>query len=332
MTPADPTSPVVAETSGATLTAPPSVSNAAALQHDNAARRTGFLYLLGVDVVWGLYPVLAADLVSRHDPYFVAGVSALTAGIPFAIYMAMTGRLSRVIGSQAGPGVRMRLVAVALSGTVMSSLFFFSGAARTSGLNASLLSQTEPVYSMVLAALFLKERISPQQLLATSLLLLGALGVMWKGGLEFQSGDVLVVLTPFWYQLGHLIAKKLYADIVHPYAIPAVRMTLGGSILLAIALIRRPELVSSLVDLSVMLPLTLFGVLVVATEKLFWYAALQRIPLAQASAMLVPSVGVGVLTSWLWLGQSPEGLQWLGFVLLLVGLVLLAREGLRSHP
>ena len=290
----------------------------------------GFLYLLGVDVVWGLYPVLATDLVSRQDPYFVAGVSALTAGLPVVIFLVMSGRLSRVVGAQAGPGVRMRLVLVALSATVMSSLFFFTGAARTSGLNASLLSQVEPVYSIVLAALFLRERISLQQLGATALLLAGAVAVMWKGGLQFQTGDVLVVLTPFWYQVGHLIAKRLYADIVHPYAIPAVRMTLGGAILLCIAFIRRPELVWLLTDLSVMGPLVAFGLGVVATEKLCWYAALQRVPLAQASAMLVPSVGVGVLASWLLLGQSPVGTQWLGFVLLLIGLGALAREGLRS--
>lgn len=288
--------------------------------------RTGMILVLLNAFVWGLFPVLAADLTSRTDPIFTAGVSAIASGAPFMIFLMATGRVKGLLH----PKVRLRLATVAIAGTVFSSLCFFLGAAASTGLNAALLLQVEPLYSLVLAALFLKERVTLPQLLATFLLLIGAIAVMWQDGFAFHQADLLILAAPFWYQVGHLIAKKLYTDVEHPYCIPAVRMVLGGSILLAIALIRKPELTSLLWDLSVMGPILLFGLVIMGLEKLLWYEALHRIDLAKATALLVPSVAVGVLGAWAILGQTPRESQWVGFGFMSVGLVWLAWQGLRA--
>lgn len=292
-----------------------------------AETRTGYLLLIAEDVVWGLYPVLVADLTRRYDPLLVAGVSALSAAIPFWLVLARRG----LIHTLWDPAVRGTLVAIALTATVLSSLFFFVGASATTGLNASLLSQVEPVYSLFLAGIFLKEVITKSQIAATLLLLLGAVAIMWQDGLTFQRGDLLVVLTPLWYQIGHMLAKRIFPKLAHPYAVPAVRMGLGGTILLSLALVQKPELASSLLDPVAMAPLVLFGLVLVGAEKLLWYEALRRIDLAKATALLVPSVGVGVLGAWVIMGEKPRESQWLGFVLMLVGLSWLAYQGLRPR-
>lgn len=286
--------------------------------------KVGLLMMVAEDLVWGIYPVLAKDLTSSFDPYLLAGISGIAAGLPFLLFLLWRG----LLGSITRPRVAIRLCLVALTGTVLPYLFFFAGAERSSGLNVALLGQIEPVYSLLLAGLVLREVITRRQLYSTALLLLGAVIVVYQDGFQLQSGDIFLLIAPFWYQVAHLIAKRLFDDIEHVYAIPAVRMTLGGSIVLLIALVRKPELVQVLQDPHALAVMAGFGIGIVGAEKLFWYEALKRLDLGRATALLVPSVGVGVLGAWWLLGEVLKPVQGIGLALMVAGLVLLTRDGL----
>lgn len=290
-------------------------------------QRIGLLMMAAEDLVWGIYPILAKDLTARFDPYLLAGVSGMAAGLPFMAFLAYKG----LLGSITHPRVALRLCMVALTGTVLPYLFFFTGAAQSSGINVALLGQVEPVYSLLLAGLVLREVITRKQLFSTCLLLLGAITVVYQPGFRLQSGDLYLLIAPFWYQVGHLIAKRLFDDVAHVYVIPAVRMTLGGAIVLCVALLRKPELGQVLIDPSSMATLIAFGIGIVGAEKLFWYEALKRLDLGRATALLVPSVGVGVVGAWWILGEILKPMQAIGLLLMLTGLIVLTRDGLR-HP
>ncbi len=301
--------------SQADASAPPS-------SHDPQRERTGVLLVLLEDLVWGLFPVLTKGIVSGVDPILAAGVSSLVASLPFLVALAVRGRLPLLWKRSTLPA----LLLIALFSQVLASLCFFVGTARTSALNASLLSQIEPLYALVLAALVLKEAIGRRQVAATLLLVAGAVSVVYDGQLALQSGDLLVLLTPLWYQLGHLIAKRLFARLETPLVIPAMRLGLGGLILLSIALLRDPAQTTTLMDASRLAPLVAFGLLFIALEKLLWYEALRRIDLARATALLVPSVAVGVLGSFLLLGEQPRAGHLIGLLLMVVGLHQLTRR------
>lgn len=288
--------------------------------------RQGLALMLAEDVVWGLYPVFTRDLVSSVDPIFAAGVASLAGALPFIGWLGLKGQLHHAARSD----LRWGLLAIALLATVLASLCFFTGVSRTSGINASLLGQSEPLYSVILASLFLKEAVSRAQLGAMALLVGGAVAVLWKDGITLRDGDLLILLTPLWYQLSHLFAKRLMPRLPSTMLIPAVRLSVGGAILLAIALVWHPETATVLTDGGMMARLVLFGLVFMSLEKLLFYEALKRLDLAKASALLVPSVAVGVVGSWWILGEALALNQLVGLVLILGGLVWMASGRLSS--
>lgn len=279
------------------------------------------LALMGVVVlVYGLLPVFTRGLVTGADPIFVAAVANLVGSAPFWLWLGAKGQLAEAVAPHSLP----RLLLIAFFATTVSSLCFFLGTAQTSAANASLLIQSEPVYSIALSAIFLGEAVSARHLGATALLLAGAAAVLFQDGLQLQAGDALVALTPLWYQVGHLIAKKMMPGLKTRMVIPAMRMGVGGALLMIIALVRDPGVAQLLLDPGLMARLALFGLAVVGLEKLAWYEALARIDLGKASALLVPSVAVGVVGAWLLLDEPLSLAQLAGLMLMLAGLGWLA--------
>jgi drug/metabolite transporter (DMT)-like permease len=292
------------------------------------AERTGTLLILVEDLLWGLFPTFTHLLVSGRDPLLVAGISSLAAGIPFLLYLLIRhGRAA--IPARA---LWLRLGLVALFGQVFSSLCFFLGTAETSALNATLLSQVEPLYSMLLASLFLKEAIGRRQLLATLLLVMGACSVLLDGSFTLNRGDLLVLFTPLWYQVAHLLAKRLFGELATPLTIPAVRLSLGGLVLLVVAESRMPGLQVVAIPALEMLKLVAFGLGFIGLEKLLWYEALRRLELARATALLVPSVGIGVLGAVVLGKEAPRVGHAVGLLAMLLGLWLLTRAHRSGSP
>lgn len=295
----------------------------------SADERLGFMLVMVVDVLWGIFPIITHHLVQDQDPLFVAGVACLFGSIPFWLRLGQEGHITLPLH----PTYRWPLVKVALLATVLSSVFFFTGAAHTSGLNASLLSQSEPIYAIALSGFILGERLTPKQLLGAGLLLMGAAAVLMEGGsFQPQVGDILVLISPVFYQLGHLVAKGVLRTSPTVFILPAMRLGLGGGILLAIALLRSPDLAQLLVKPAVMAPLALYGVVIIGLEKWLWYEAIKRIDLGKASALLTPSVGVGALGAWLILGEVPRLGQLVGLGLLVAGLLLISLGPLITGP
>ena len=104
----------------------------------------------------------------------------------------------------------------------------------STAINASLITGSEVLYSFVLSYLFLKERIAKKQFIFSLVILLGLVLVITQGNLiEPKKGDILLLLTPLFWQMGHTIAKQLPYS---PYSIATLRNTFGGLVLLLLTL------------------------------------------------------------------------------------------------
>lgn len=285
----------------------------------------GTAFVLLGSVIWGLYPIFARALVVRLDPIVTAGISSLVAGVPFVLLLAIRGQASAMWT----PAARAKLLWIAFTASVLANVLFYTGAARTTGINAALLSQIEPVYSLILSVAVLREVVSRWQLGATLLMLCGAIAVVYREGFEPQYGDLLVLLAPLGYQVGHLLAKQVFSLLPSPMVVPAVRLTVGGIALLGIGIARDP-LALTRFSRGDLLSVMGFGLCFFGLEKALWYAAISRIPLSRATALLIPSAAVGVVGGWIVLSEVPTAGQWLGMLLMLMGLVMLAQLGKRS--
>jgi len=193
----------------------------------------------------------------------------------------------------------------------------------TAGL-ASLLLQAQAPLTIVLAAIFYRERVSLIQGLGIGLAVLGLIlfGVS-AGGIVTLLGLGLLLCGALSWASGNLVLRRLdgvqmvalfvWASLVPPIPMLGLSLVFEGSA--PIATIASLSLQGWLAVLYVTVFSTLLGYSI-------WGALLSRHPAAQVTpfALLIPVVGL--LTASLVLGESITAAEAIAAAVILVGLVL----------
>ena len=130
---------------------------------------------------------------------------------------------------------------------------------------------------------------------------------------ELLKGDVLLLLTPLFWQLGHSIAKR---TAYSPLTIATLRNTFGGLVFLV------PALWIGFAFTKLALA---EGVIIALTQSL-WYSAIARINLSKATAILTPAPALTVLISTLFLGEGFTLSHLAGLTLITAGTLILSGE------
>lgn len=215
------------------------------------------------------------------------------------------------------------LAAIGLIGGAIPFLLFFKGLSLTTGANASFVHKTMFVYVAVLAALFLKERIDRRILLAAVLLLLG--NVLFLKILPFgsRSGDLLIFLaTIFW--AGENTLSKYALRTISPRVVAFGRMGIGSLFIFLFLLITGH--ISSVGNLT----LSHLQWLLVASLFLFgyvttWYAGLRYLKASVATSILILGGPITALLTLVTSGTSLAFPQFLGVLLLIGGVAVVAK-------
>lgn len=175
--------------------------------------------------------------------------------------------------------------------------------------NAAILQQSELFYSLLIAAIFLREIPTKSQLAASALIVAGVLIILLKEPYTPRwTGDLLIVGSTWMLQAGSTVAKKLPKHLDHRligmarnlFALPALLIILGVMYLLHEPFTFHPTL-------------TLWGVLgytgflKYGLAMVVWYKAIRALDLSKVTAIylsypvlsLVISAALGLETpSW----------------------------------
>ncbi|MBI3299216.1 MAG: DMT family transporter [Elusimicrobia bacterium] len=277
---------------------------------------TGLLLSMAGMVTYGLVPVFSHHFSMTMDPLLFAGVGTWVGSLPFLVQLTVRGSLGELLI----PAYRVPFAAIGFFG-IVSTLLLFIGTSLTSGLNTGLLLQVEPFYSVLIAAAFLGERTTLAEAAATLLMILGAAGIVYRGGEGLNVGDFLILLAPLFQQASHVFTKRIISKLPVVGIIPAVRFFWTGVGVTAIAVARNPAVLEQLASPKAWVGILLFGLVLRALDAWFWYAAIARISLAKASAVIPLSVAVSFLGSILFLRETVERRQVLGLTLIFGGLL-----------
>lgn len=165
--------------------------------------------------------------------------------IVFVIYVANSLLFSpirkqkKTVRKKTGKKVWILLIllgAAEASGT----LSYTVGLQETSATNASILVNSETVFAILLGIVIFREKLGRQEIAPFLLIVMGSIlipvgvdihGNQWSFS-EFMLGDVLIILSGFFYCLDTFIAKKLddsikTRHIVHIMSCTGAIMTLG---------------------------------------------------------------------------------------------------------
>jgi drug/metabolite transporter (DMT)-like permease len=131
------------------------------------ANLDGVLFTLSNAAFYALYIVLSGRLLRGHRDLAKASAWSITGS-----FVAMVALL--LVRGLALPGdwtVWALILGLAVVSTVIPIFAFYSGMQKLGAPRASILSTVEPVFTLILAALILEERIEPIQMLGAALIL-----------------------------------------------------------------------------------------------------------------------------------------------------------------
>lgn len=286
-------------------------------------RRTDALALVAM-LGWGAAYVPSAWLVERWPPMVSAGARLGVAGLMLLAVAVLSGR-----GIRPGAGPWAIGWIALTQGVLFYGAVFWGIAHAGAGLSA-VLSNTDPLFVAILAALFLDERLIARQWIGVALGLIGAAVVVWEGPLwppAISPDAALVVGGAIAWSVGTIVVARGVRGRGAPLALAGWQMLLAGIVLAASGLIWEgiPDPSAAAFGLMVLvaaiggaLPLALF------------YIALARAPAGEVSAWFFLVPVIGVLSAWWLLGETPGLSLVFGLATVSGGLYLVMAH--RSHP
>jgi drug/metabolite transporter (DMT)-like permease len=280
--------------------------------------RTYLVLLLGM-ILWGLYPIFTHRFVLSLDPVFLVSISTLTASIPFFILLTAKKELRQFFSRK----YLKTFLGVAFFTAAGQGLLFI-GTKLTSGTNTGLLLQVEPIYSLILGIIFLGEILKASQIGATLAMVIGAVTIVYKGGVNINSGDIFILLSPLMFQLSHLIGKRLLNKNIDVNLILASRQFYGGVMLLLFTFLTNRSAMSlfSFRSISVGLTLGLFTAIV----ALCWYSSIKKVPVSVASSFIPITALVSLIGSSFFLKEVISVQQYIGFFFIVGGMLWQAKS------
>ena len=165
--------------------------------------RIGIASAVATTIVAAIQPVITRYGAQRIDPLlFCAGSMTVAASILAAV-MWRRGEIATLFSRRWTP----RLIALSMTGSVATSLTLIFGLRRIDAIAGVILLQSEPLYSLLLSTIFLGERPSRRQLIATVVILSGIESVFGAGrAFTPLSAAALLFLTPLFWQTSHVIS------------------------------------------------------------------------------------------------------------------------------
>ena len=263
----------------------------------------GILLALASAVLFGVSTPFAKFLLGSVNPWLMAGLLYVGAGLGLAIFHFMRGVLQLpVVEAPPRRADIPWLAAVILSGGVAGPLLLMFGLARTDASAASLLLNLEGLATMGIAWVVFRENVDRRLLLGALAILAGAVLLSWHGAASFQWSGVLIAGACVSWGIDNNLTRKLSSS--DPVQIAMLKGLVAGAVNLTLAL----WLGALLPSAGVVLTVACLGFLGYGVSLVLFVLALRHLGTARTGAYFSLAPFVGVVLSVAVLGE-PVSLQ-----------------------
>jgi drug/metabolite transporter (DMT)-like permease len=288
--------------------------------HGTRAHNLGILSLAVIAPIWGYSWVVIKVALDYASPFtYVALITAVCA-VGFLLTLRVAGRSLRP------PPLRWTVSIGLLQTSLFNILATVALDAGGAG-KVSVLAYTMPFWLLLLAWLFLGERLRGLQWPAVALAFLGLVLVVRPWDIGGALSGVLACSAGFVWAAGGLLIKLLQRrSDVDALSLTTWQMALGAVPLVAIAVVTRsgwPEWTGAFIACA--------GYTVFLSSGLCWFLwifALRALPAGAAGMGTLAVPVIGVMASWVQLGERPLAPEAVGMALIIAGLAALASYGL----
>ncbi|MFI5347817.1 MAG: DMT family transporter [Elusimicrobiota bacterium] len=274
-------------------------------------------------VLTALWPLIGASGLRYYSglPFMCAGL--LIGLLAMSPWLAARGRWKRLLARDAAPS----LIAMGFF-SALATVIYISALRYTTPVNAVILAQVEVLYSTLLSARFLGERPTLKQSLA-SLLVIAGTGLIVLRDLHSPRwrGDLMILATPWMYQVSHIFSKKLPRDL------DALVLSGGRA---AYGLIAMAPLCAWAMwrgaawswEPAALRLLLLQGVLMSSINFVLWYVAIRGMELSKATTILLSYPALTLVFSWGMGRETIHAVQIAGLACSMAGALWTARLSL----
>ena len=186
---------------------------------------------------------------------------------------------------------------------------------------ASLLIALSPVFTALLAVIFLGERLGGWGWVGIAVSFLGgALIALGEGErMRFSLGAVLILLAAFSTSL-YYVLQKPYLGRYSPLQFTACAIWAGTLLMLPFL----PGLAGTLrtAPPAATLAVVYLGVFPGAVSYVTWSYVLSRVPASRAGTFLYLAPPLATAIAWIWLGETPPVISLVGGLVSLLGVAL----------
>ena len=172
--------------------------------------RIGILLALASAVLFGASTPFAKILLGSVDPWLMAGLLYVGAGLGLSVVHLSRGVLR--LPAVEAPLRRADapwLTAVILFGGILGPLLLMLGLARTDAAAASLLLNLEGLTTMGIAWVVFRENVDRRLLLGAFAILAGAGVLSWQGEARFQWSGLLIAGACLSWGIDNNLTRKL---------------------------------------------------------------------------------------------------------------------------
>ncbi|MDP3975584.1 MAG: DMT family transporter, partial [bacterium] len=228
------------------------------------------------------------------------------------------------------------LLVMSLLASAAAPLLMYQGLKITSATNAILIAPMEFVLTGLVAMIWLRERITSQQLMGIVVMLAGVSAIITRGfSIQLEAangGDLLVLGATMVWALSNNIFKK-YLSHVSPELVVMFRNGLGALVvfILSVFLLGESHDFQSLLSGDALWPMVAFVVVTILLGQTLWFKSLELIPATRASTIALSSPFFAIFYAQIFLDEPLLGYHLVGGTLVIIGLTFTVLHRQR-HP
>jgi drug/metabolite transporter (DMT)-like permease len=303
-------------------------------ERQSMSHHRGYVAILCSAFLFGVSTTANKILLESMSPLMIASMTYIIAGIFLGTVNLLPNKASLVSGLKLPNSTRTEptrkdvvlLLLSALVGGVLGPSLYLTGLDNTTAVSTALLGNTETLFTIAIAFIFLGERGRLKDYAAMALLIVGA--VTLTTNLNFQGlrtlgmflGNVLVVLGAFCWAIDNILARvlTLRRSLLQ---LGSLKEIIGGGLLFAFASLYgiRPNLTTFSIVWLVIL-----GIFSVGLSLLLFLFSLQQIGAMRTGVAFSMASLFGAVTAFVVLRESISLVQVLAGSVMFLGVYVLS--------
>lgn len=286
----------------------------------------GVLFTLTSALLWGIFPILVNAWSGVFPPLFFGAIISLCTAAGSIVWMIARGKTHELRNTKS----YFSLFMVSMCIVCIPSILFFVGTSQTSGINSSVLMLSEIVFTLMFTPFFGEKNTIQKYIGSLGILFGGALVLYKGGGLQLNTGDILILLSTITFPIGNFYSKRaLY--YVSPSVVLSVRYTVGGLGILMASLLVEPQ-VHAWQSVGAYLPFfILVGVLLLTTCKVTFYEGMKRLDISKVISLEMTYPFFSVIALYFIFDQHISWYQLAGICIMVLGAFYSMKRKSETH-